>query len=61
MGKKKMALFVVLVVGMLSVSWCWGEMNDKAQQAKQSASEAMDDAKEKTGSWANWVSGKFSQ
>lgn len=52
----------MLVLGMLSVSWCWEE--EAAEIAKQKANMAageMDDAKEKTASWTDWIAGKFSE
>uniref|UniRef100_A0A5B7B2W2 Late embryogenesis abundant protein D-29 n=1 Tax=Davidia involucrata TaxID=16924 RepID=A0A5B7B2W2_DAVIN len=68
------ALLVLLVwVASVEVCWGWGEdavdhmnlaagnMKDKAQEAKQGATEFMEDAKEKTDSWADWAYGKFSE
>ena len=71
-----LALWLAAVIP-LCWGWGWGEeamenakertnlatgnIKIKAEEAKKSASEAMQDAKDKTDSWADWALGKFSE
>lgn len=70
MAKKGTALFVLWIAAVTCLCWGWGEeviqnvmdgAKSGAEEAKQSASEVMQDAKDKTSSWADLASNKFSE
>ena len=70
---KRSALLVLWLVMWVGMCWCWGEeaMDNaketmkvaagKAGEVKQSAAEAMQDAKDNTDYWADWAYDKFTE
>ena len=73
MDERRALLVVVLWLAVsVEMRWCLEYVKETAEsaaetvkskvgEAKQSAAEAMQDAKDKSGSWADWAYGKFTE
>lgn len=66
MGEGRALLVLVLVLWLavsVEVGWCLdaADVKEKAEDVKQTAAEAMQEAKDKGGSWAGWAYEKFSE
>lgn len=69
----RMVWFVVCFAAVVSLGWCWGEdsaetanlaagnMKVRVEEAKKSASETVQDVKEKADSWTDWAMNKLSE